>query len=73
LRESSLTSHFGLAVDSIEDAVARLADATDLERRADRACGMTPESIQRKAIDSWKSFDSGGSVLYLIAKYWRFS
>ena len=68
-------SHFGLAVDSIEEAVkyfrangvtasdpgapsafshARLANATDLNGIRIELAELTPESLQRKAIDSWK-------------------
>jgi len=68
-------SHFGLAVDSIEDAVkmfraggvtssdpgapsafshARLANATDLNGVRIELAELTPESLQRKASDSWK-------------------
>jgi catechol 2,3-dioxygenase-like lactoylglutathione lyase family enzyme len=68
-------SHFGLAVDSIEDAVkmfraggatasdpgapsafshARLANVTDLNGVRIELAELTPESLQRKAIDSWK-------------------
>ena len=68
-------SHFGLAVDNIEDAVrifrangvtasdpgapsafshARLANATDLNGIRIELAELTPESLQRKAIDSWK-------------------
>jgi hypothetical protein len=68
-------SHFGLAVDSIEDAVkyfrasgvmasdpgapsafshARLANATDLNGIRIELAELTPESLQRKASDSWK-------------------
>ncbi len=68
-------SHFGLAVDSIEDAVkmfraggatasdpgapsafshARLANVTDLNGVRIELAELTPESLQRKAIDGWK-------------------
>jgi catechol 2,3-dioxygenase-like lactoylglutathione lyase family enzyme len=68
-------SHFGLAVDSIEDAVkmfraggatasdpgapsafshARLANVTDLNGVRIELAELTPDSLQRKAIDSWK-------------------
>ena len=68
-------SHFGLAVDSIEDAVrtfrsggatasepgapsafsrARLANVTDLNGLRIELAELTPDSLQRKAIDSWK-------------------
>ena len=68
-------SHFGLAADSIEDAVkmfraggvtasdpgapsafshARLANVTDLNGIRIELAELTPESLQRKAIDSWK-------------------
>jgi catechol 2,3-dioxygenase-like lactoylglutathione lyase family enzyme len=68
-------SHFGFAVDSIEDAVkffrgngvmttdpgapsafshARLANATDLNGVRIELAELTPDSLQRKAIDSWK-------------------
>lgn len=68
-------NHFGLAVDSIEDAVkmfrasgatasdpgapsafshARLANVTDLNGIRVELAELTPESLQRKAIDSWK-------------------
>lgn len=68
-------SHFGLAVDNIEDAVkmfraggatasdpgapsafshARLANVTDLNGVRIELAELTPESLQRKAIDSWK-------------------
>jgi len=68
-------SHFGLAVDSIDEAVkyfrgngvtasdpgapsafshARLANATDLNGVRIELAELTPESLQRKAIDSWK-------------------
>ena len=68
-------SHFGLAVDSIEDAVkyfrasgvtatdpgapsafshARLANATDLNGVRLELAELTPDSLQRKAIDGWK-------------------
>src|SRR6478672_4183367 len=68
-------NHFGLAVDSIDDAVktfrasgvtasdpgapsafshARLANATDLNGIRIELAELTPESLQRKAIDSWK-------------------
>ena len=68
-------SHFGLAVDSIEDAVkmfraggatasdpgapsafshARLANVTDLNGVRNELAELTPDSLQRKAIDGWK-------------------
>jgi catechol 2,3-dioxygenase-like lactoylglutathione lyase family enzyme len=68
-------NHFGLAVDSIEDAVktfraggvtasdpgapsafshARLANVTDLNGIRIELAELTPESLQRKAIDGWK-------------------
>jgi catechol 2,3-dioxygenase-like lactoylglutathione lyase family enzyme len=68
-------NHFGLAVDSIEDAVkmfraggatssdpgapsafshARLANVTDLNGVRVELAELTPDSLQRKAIDSWK-------------------
>ena len=68
-------SHFGMAVDSIEDAVkmfraggatasdpgapsafshARLANVTDLNGVRIELAELTPESLQRKAMDSWK-------------------
>jgi catechol 2,3-dioxygenase-like lactoylglutathione lyase family enzyme len=68
-------SHFGLAVDSIEDAVkffrsngvtasdpgapsafshARLANVTDVNGIRIELAELTPESLQRKAIDTWK-------------------
>ena len=68
-------SHFGLAVDSIEDAVkyfrangatasdpgapsafshARLANVTDLNGVRIELAELTPDSLQRKAIDGWK-------------------
>ena len=68
-------SHFGMAVDSIEDAVkmfraggatasdpgapsafshARLAGVTDLNGVRIELAELTPDSLQRKAIDSWK-------------------
>ncbi len=68
-------SHFGLAVDSIDEAVkyfrgnsvtasdpgapsafshARLANATDLNGVRIELAELTPESLQRKAIDNWK-------------------
>jgi catechol 2,3-dioxygenase-like lactoylglutathione lyase family enzyme len=68
-------SHFGLAADSIEDAVkmfrangvtasdpgapsafshARLANVTDLNGVRIELAELTPESLQKKAIDSWK-------------------
>ena len=68
-------SHFGLAVDSIEDAVkffrangatasepgapsafshARLANVTDLNGLRIELAELTPDSLQKKAIDSWK-------------------
>lgn len=68
-------SHFGLAVDSIEDAVkffrangatasdpgapsafshARLANVTDLNGLRIELAELTPDSLQRKAIDAWK-------------------
>ena len=68
-------SHFGLAVDSIDDAVkyfrangvtasdagapsafshARLANVTDLNGIRIELAELTPESLQRKAIDNWK-------------------
>jgi catechol 2,3-dioxygenase-like lactoylglutathione lyase family enzyme len=68
-------SHFGLAVDSIEDAVttfraggatasdagapsafsrARLANVTDLNGIRIELAELTPDSLQRKAIESWK-------------------
>jgi catechol 2,3-dioxygenase-like lactoylglutathione lyase family enzyme len=68
-------NHFGLAVDSIEDAVkmfraggatssdaappsafshARLANVTDLNGVRIELAELTPDSLQRKAIDSWK-------------------
>lgn len=68
-------SHFGLAVDSIEEAVkyfrangvtasdpgapsafshARLANVTDLNGIRIELAELTPESLQRKAMDNWK-------------------
>src|SRR5258705_10878394 len=68
-------SHFGLAVDSIEDAVkmfrasgvtssdagapsafshARLANLTDLNGVRIEMAELTPDSLQKKAIDGWK-------------------
>ena len=68
-------SHFGMAVDSIEDAVkmfraggatasdpgapsafshARLAGVTDLNGVRIELAELTPDSLQRKAMDSWK-------------------
>jgi catechol 2,3-dioxygenase-like lactoylglutathione lyase family enzyme len=68
-------SHFGMAADSIEDAVkmfraggatasdpgapsafshARLANVTDLNGVRIELAELTPESLQRKAMDSWK-------------------
>ena len=68
-------SHFGMAVDSIEDAVkmfraggatasdagapsafshARLANVTDLNGVRIELAELTPDSLQRKAMDSWK-------------------
>lgn len=68
-------NHFGLAVDSIEDAVkgfrasgvtatdptapsafshARLANVTDANGVRIELAELTPDSLQRKAIDSWK-------------------
>ena len=68
-------NHFGLAVDSIEDAVkmfraggatasdagapsafshARLANVTDLNGVRIELAELTPDSLQRKAIESWK-------------------
>jgi len=68
-------SHFGMAVDTIEDAVkmfraggatasdpgapsafshARLANVTDLNGVRIELAELTPESLQRKAMDSWK-------------------
>ena len=68
-------SHFGFAVDNIEDTVktfrangvtatdpgapsafshARLANATDLNGIRIELAELTPDSLQRKAIDSWK-------------------
>jgi catechol 2,3-dioxygenase-like lactoylglutathione lyase family enzyme len=68
-------NHFGLAVDSIEDAVkmfraggatasdatgpsafshARLANVTDLNGVRIELAELTPDSLQRKASESWK-------------------
>ena len=68
-------SHFGMAADSIEDAVkmfraggatasdpgapsafshARLAGVTDLNGVRIELAELTPDSLQRKAMDSWK-------------------
>ena len=68
-------NHFGLAVDSIDDAVkmfraggatssdagapsafshARLANVTDLNGVRIELSELTPDSLQRKASDSWK-------------------
>ena len=68
-------NHFGLAVDSIEDAVkmfraggatssdpgapsafshARLANVTDLNGLRIELAELGPDSLQRKAMDSWK-------------------
>jgi catechol 2,3-dioxygenase-like lactoylglutathione lyase family enzyme len=68
-------SHFGMAVDSIEEAVkmfraggatasdpgapsafshARLAGVTDLNGVRIELAELTPDSLQRKAMDSWK-------------------
>src|SRR5262245_22371815 len=68
-------SHFGLAVDSIEEATkyfraggvtstdpgapsafshARLANLTDLNGVRIEMAELTPDSLQKKAIDSWK-------------------
>ena len=68
-------NHFGMAVDSIEDAVkmfraggatasdpgapsafshARLANVTDLNGVRIELAELTPDSLQRKAMDSWK-------------------
>ena len=68
-------NHFGLAVESIEDAVrmfraggatasdagapsafshARLANVTDLNGVRIELAELTPDSLQRKASDSWK-------------------
>jgi len=68
-------SHFGMAVDSIQDAVkmfraggatasdpgapsafshARLAGVTDLNGVRIELAELTPDSLQRKAMDSWK-------------------
>jgi catechol 2,3-dioxygenase-like lactoylglutathione lyase family enzyme len=68
-------NHFGMAVDSIEDAVkmfraggatasdpgapsafshARLANVTDLNGVRIELAELTPDSLQRKASDSWK-------------------
>ena len=68
-------SHFGLAVDSIDEAVkyfrangvtasdpgapsafshARLANVTDLNGIRIELAELTPESLQRKAMDNWK-------------------
>jgi catechol 2,3-dioxygenase-like lactoylglutathione lyase family enzyme len=68
-------NHFGMAVDSVEDAVkmfraggatasdpgapsafshARLANVTDLNGVRIELAELTPESLQRKAMDSWK-------------------
>ena len=68
-------SHFGMAADSIEDAVkmfraggatasdpgapsafshARLANVTDLNGVRIELAELTPDSLQRKAIDGWK-------------------
>jgi catechol 2,3-dioxygenase-like lactoylglutathione lyase family enzyme len=68
-------NHFGMAADSIEDAVkmfraggatasdpgapsafshARLANVTDLNGVRIELAELTPDSLQRKASDSWK-------------------
>jgi catechol 2,3-dioxygenase-like lactoylglutathione lyase family enzyme len=68
-------NHFGIAADSIEDAVkmfraggatasdpgapsafshARLANVTDLNGVRIELAELTPDSLQRKASDSWK-------------------
>jgi catechol 2,3-dioxygenase-like lactoylglutathione lyase family enzyme len=68
-------NHFGMAVDSVEDAVkmfraggatasdpgapsafshARLAGVTDLNGVRIELAELTPDSLQRKAMDSWK-------------------
>jgi catechol 2,3-dioxygenase-like lactoylglutathione lyase family enzyme len=68
-------NHFGLAVESIDDAVrmfraggatssdagapsafshARLANVTDLNGVRIELAELTPDSLQRKAIDGWK-------------------